>query len=222
MDGSGTVFSGPRVVVFSRDPALGGAELAGLAGAPAPVRVSSAYEAAAEILADPPAALVIDLRALTARHVRLLEIARSRQVHMLAVGALPSGLTADDLNGVRLTARSDHADTVRRLAAEGRPEARAPAAPAEADVGAPPADGAHAGRYVPPALDRVLSIDEVAQLLAPSEPPSEPADAPLADTEGTYVPEPPPPQPQAGRAAPIQPEDLLSPGELADLLGDEP
>ena len=42
------------------------------------VRAAGSYEAAAELLAAPAAALVVDLRRLTGRHIRLLEIARGR------------------------------------------------------------------------------------------------------------------------------------------------
>jgi hypothetical protein len=187
------------------------------------------------MLADPPAALVIDLRALTAGHVRLLEIARDRQVEMLAVGGLPSSLTADDLSGVRLTARGDLADAIRRLAPEG-PAPQAPPGPA------PVAAGPRADPYQPPTLNGILSSDEIAELLSPSEPPRdrppapEPAEAAPAKAEGEYIPEaaPPPPaepEPDHAPAAPAEPDrapaptdsqDLLSAEELAALLGDEP
>jgi len=238
MDGSGTSVSDPRVVIFSRDPALARAELAELsAPAGVVVRVSSAYEAAAEILADPPAALVLDLRALTGRHVRLLEIARERHVEMLAVGALPSDLTADELSGVRLTARKDLAGAIERLTARpsrpaGRPEP-IPAAtgarptspksaelpvPAEAPPSVPARDEREKRRYEPPALEGILDIDQVAALLSPSDRPAAqpvaaaPAEPPAPKAPGEYVPEPATAEPAGqGQPAPSAPPDQAPP-----------
>src|SRR5689334_4936752 len=87
-----------RVVVLSRQvwPC---AALAGEGFAAA--RVDTAYEAAAEILKDPPAALVIDLHCLPARHQRLLEIAMHMGVPAVTFGpALPS-MPADILAGAK-------------------------------------------------------------------------------------------------------------------------
>jgi len=69
--------------------------------------VTSPYEAAAELLEDHPAALVIDLRRLTPSDLPLVEMARQRNVEVLAVGVLPLGVATADLSGVRLAAR-DH------------------------------------------------------------------------------------------------------------------
>jgi hypothetical protein len=93
---------GPRVVALTLDAALC-AEAGG--GVGRVVRVASPYEAAAELLAAPAAALLIDLRALPVRHLRLLEIARDLSVEVLAFGPLPAGMTSDDLSGVRLLSR---------------------------------------------------------------------------------------------------------------------
>ena len=52
------------------------------------VRAASGYEAAAEILSAPTAALVVDLRILNRGHIRLLEVARQMDTEVLAVGAV--------------------------------------------------------------------------------------------------------------------------------------
>ena len=106
MDGGETSFRNGRVIVLSRDSALRAA-IGRVDGRTAPVFVPTAYEAAAEILTAPAAALVLDLRLLGPRHARLLEIAREKRLEMLAVGALAAGMTAEDLSGVRLVARDD-------------------------------------------------------------------------------------------------------------------
>ncbi|MFB3894502.1 MAG: hypothetical protein ACE15C_21075 [Phycisphaerae bacterium] len=105
-----------RAVVLSRDASF---------CPPCPVQcvaVACAYEAAAEILAAPTLALVVDLRALARRHLRLLEIARHLGVEILASGPLPAGMNAGDLGGVRLIALADlPAELGRLAAAEPRP-----------------------------------------------------------------------------------------------------
>jgi len=71
------------------------------------VRVTSPYEAAAELLVEVPIAVVIDLRCLTPGDLPLIEMTRQRSLEVLAVGSVPSGITTTDLSGVRLSAR-DH------------------------------------------------------------------------------------------------------------------
>jgi len=103
---------GPRVVVLAsgmpadREAHVSVGEYIG---------VPTAYEAAAEILSAPTAALVVELRLLAGRHMRLLEIARRMEVEILAVGAVPPGLTGEDLNQVRMMARADLPQALRRL-----------------------------------------------------------------------------------------------------------
>ncbi len=111
----GRSLSSRRVVVLSRDK--GFAELQGGA-APANeqiVRVANGYEAAAEILAEDAAALVIDLGALGGRHLRLLEVAREAGVEMLVVGAIPAGMSSDVLSGARLLGGSDLPAAIERI-----------------------------------------------------------------------------------------------------------
>jgi hypothetical protein len=96
--------------------------------------VATAYEAAAELIAAPALAIVIDLRMMGPRHLRLLRLARERRVEMLAVGSIPPGLTAEDLSGVRLLARAEVKAELQKLLRdflqdrEGRYEPSAPPA----------------------------------------------------------------------------------------------
>lgn len=94
-----------RIVVFSRDPAFCGRD--GAAPRAACVACASAYEAASEILAAPAAALLLDLRALSMAHLRLLDIARQMGLEILASGPLPSGMTSEHLSGVRLVSQKN-------------------------------------------------------------------------------------------------------------------
>ena len=65
---------------------------------------SSGYEAAAEILAEPTDALLVDLSCLEKNHLKLLDLARKESVELLGMGngGFPDGFCADDLNGMRL------------------------------------------------------------------------------------------------------------------------
>jgi|GEM_PF-3849780 len=60
------------------------------------LRVPTAYEAAAELLAAPAEALVADLRLLDGR-LRLLEIARDLDVRTVGFGAMPDAASLDGL-----------------------------------------------------------------------------------------------------------------------------
>jgi len=118
----------PRVVILSREGAAITSMLADVQPRPRCSVVATAYEAAAELLARPAAAIVIDMRAISRRHIRLLVIARQLEVEMLALGAIPLGMTSDDLSGARLVAMRDLSSAVQRLSAP--PEA--PVVPLEA------------------------------------------------------------------------------------------
>lgn len=97
-----------RVVTVSRDGLLTGDELARLnAVGIACEQVASPYEAAAAMLAAPTAAVGVDMRLLTRKHLRMLDLARKLGVEVLGTGAIPAGLSADDLRGVRLLGRSE-------------------------------------------------------------------------------------------------------------------
>ncbi len=156
-DRGGSVYTGPghapgdqpprRVIVLSRGPNFAADELSDI-DATRCVRVSGPYEAAAEIMADTPAALIIDLRAFSANHVGLVELARREGVETLAVGSLRPGVGADQLSGVRLVSRRDLAWALRRLAAfaptaekTNQPDGPGSASrPAEADAPQSPRD----------------------------------------------------------------------------------
>ena len=197
----GTNLSRRRVVVLSPDAAAfapaGEAAGAGLEF----IRVGSAYEAAAELVAAAPAppngpvlALVVDLRLLSHRHLRLLQIARQGGAEVLAVGGIPPGLTAEDLSGVRLLARAELPAMLAKLA-QPPAERRSSSSP-------PPA----AGQYVSDAPVPEADEPEAATPVEPAQ--AEPA-APLPGNS--------PP-----RAARADPRIILTKEELAALLEDEP
>ena len=143
------------------------------------VPVGSAYEAAAELISAPVAALVIDLRLFGPRHLRLLQIARELSVEMLAVGGIPVGLSAEDLNGVRLLARSEIHGALSRLAgpevargqSAGGPQAEQPATPEPTEQYVSDAGPARSGKKPatpaaqPPDPGSLLSPEELAALL---------------------------------------------------------
>lgn len=127
-DCGGSVYSRPphapsdqralRVIVLSGGSSFAADELADIDAACC-TRVSGPYEAAAEIMAQTPAALVIDLRGFSASHVRLVDLARREGTETLAVGSLPRDVGADELSGVRLVSRRDLTWALRRLVAFG-------------------------------------------------------------------------------------------------------
>lgn len=129
MNGPEQTVSACRVVVLSREPGLISPHQAAASGGRC-VRVDSAYEAAAEILAAAPAALVVDLRALSSDHVRLLEIARQAAVALYVTGTVRSGLDADALDGATFVRRSELSRAIAEVLAARRPDTEAPAAPA--------------------------------------------------------------------------------------------
>ena len=117
MDDRKATSIGPRVVVFSRDESLYAAAKQKL---PAVrwVRAPGAYEAAAELMSAPALALVLDLRAMSLRHLRLLGIAREMDVEILALGMLPAGLNTELLSGVRFVSSADLPAAVGKLVLE--------------------------------------------------------------------------------------------------------
>jgi len=137
----------PRVVLFV-SPGLADGPVAGGRGGQF-VRVSTAYEAAAELLAGPADALVVDLRLLKSAHMPLLDIARRRAVELLGTGALPWGASSDQLAGMKLVARGQLAEAVLAVAARptGPPEAaETPQQPAPPAQGAQPSQGEKVGQ----------------------------------------------------------------------------
>ena len=181
----------PRAVVLWPDGAVRSAVAGGGEG-PECIFVASAYEAAAELIAAPALAIVIDLRLMGPRHLRLLQIARERRVEMLAVGSIPSGLTAEDLSGIRLLARADVKAALEKLLQdrEGRYEPSPAAVPAEAK---------QSPRAATPQA-------------APSPAGAKESSSPSA-----------PPAPESPSQAPADSlRNILTSGELAALLEDQP
>lgn len=95
--------------------------------------VESGYEALAELLAGPVAALVVELSLLSPRHVRLLEVARSRRVEVLGLGGPHPNVRIETLSGVRLVSPHDLAVVTAPMAPAPASEPAWPAAVAPAD-----------------------------------------------------------------------------------------
>jgi len=196
-----TTTSRQRILILSQEPA---AAIGPPATPPAQwqcVHVSSAYEAAAEILAEPPRALVVDLGLISQRHSRLLAMARQANVALLGIGSVQPGLSADDLSGVRLVARNELLEALAGLMdlpADGQaagPAGAVKLAPAKAAPGQTPGVG---GR--PPACPQ----GGAGQWLGPDASPAAP--------DGY----------QPVKKLPNGDEQFLTPEELADLLENEP
>ncbi|NLW86069.1 MAG: hypothetical protein GXY38_04280 [Planctomycetes bacterium] len=183
-----------RVVVLSSDALAGADSWSDLGPVACCVRVSSAYEAVAELLAGPVSALVADLRLLGPRHLRLLDIARSNHVRIFGVGAIPPGLTVEDLNGVLLVSR---AALPAALAGVVKPAVQAPA-PSQPE---PPAPQPQEPQPKPQA--------------GPAKPAAVPAH------RRPLEPKPQPAGQQQDQYASENTRNLLSADELAALLGDE-
>lgn len=203
-----------RVVVLSGAPAeLASLQIDGVRC----VRAPTPYDAAAEILSAPTAALVVELRLLRGRHLRVLEIARQMDVEVLAVGTVPRGLTGEDLSGVRLTARRDLPGVLARLT--GTYEASPP--PEREETPAPAVRRPLTGRTgEEPGTRPKEHVGEESVVEVSGEP-----------SEGQYEPEPAgageadpsarrPPGKQPRKTA--SPSDLLTPEELTALLENEP
>ncbi len=119
-----------RVVVVSSDGLLTPQEQARLSAAGvACEQVTSPYEAAAALLAAPATAVAVDLPVLNRGHLRMLEMARKLGVSVLATGAIPAGLTGEDLRGVRLLSRTELTDAL--LSAAPAQQARTDTEPNE-------------------------------------------------------------------------------------------
>lgn len=223
MTESSTSNGGRRVIVLSPDAAADRRQLAQLEHAGIQcIRVATGYEAAAELIAAPSIALVIDLRLLGPRHLRLLQIARDLSVEMLAVGAVPPSMTPEDLSGLRLMSRealSGQLLAVAAAAANGI--AATPVPPSEQDETAP----SHAASPTSHA-----DQEPHAAMESPSPVPAAPRDE--AATNGIYEPQSAPAAaPSVAAAAPVTPAAtdakpsqpvsprlLLTPEEISALL----
>ena len=163
----GTFSTAPRVVILSRDHTLARAELEELCSRGMQcLRWSSAYEVAAELLSGTVDALVLDLRMLTGRNTRVLQIARERGVEVLAVGMLPASVSTENLSGVRLAGMRDLPGILQQLGTYVPIEPEEPPTPTSAEP-AKPAEAA-----VPPVAEPPPVEDPPAE--APPEIPQEP------------------------------------------------
>ena len=117
MDNGGSL-SPVRVIVLSRQAAFASLRDQDGGADGQFVHVTTAYEAAAEILANPTAVLVIDLQAFASRHVRLLEIARKAGAEMLLAGPVPAGMNTQVLSGAKLMGADDLSSAVESILAE--------------------------------------------------------------------------------------------------------
>lgn len=98
---SGQTTSAAKVVLFARaDQSL----RAATGRAEGVVRTPTAYEAAAELLAGPTAALVVELPLLTPYHCRLLRLAGELGVAVLGVGSPRPAIRCADLHPLRQVA----------------------------------------------------------------------------------------------------------------------
>ena len=194
MGNGGTSSTPPRVVIFSRGVTVDGHS--SLPDSLQLVQVSSAYEAAAEVLCAPSLALVIELGALTRRHLGLLEVARGLDLEMIGVGALPAGMSAADLSGVRLVAAEALGESLRRLVEDDAP------------AGAPEAIVASAPPEAPAAQPVRLAPAKVPDEQRPDRPPR----------AGWQSESGPPVRKDAAETAP----PLLTPDEIRALLEDQP
>jgi len=188
------------------------------------VTVGSPYQAAAEILAKPTTAVVIDLRLLSVDHLQLVRIARQMDTEVFAVGAVPAGLTSEDLSGVRLIARSDLPDAVAKLAeseaqrfgaaarSSANPQSEGPSAPDAAKA-------APAGPSRPRATEALEEIGGLAVSELIDQPPTRSPARPRPDQ--AVRPERQGPD-GPGNARPVtRYPGLLTPEELAALLEDQ-
>ena len=166
----GTI-GGPRVVLLSQDAAL--RQVADVAVVRC-VTVETGYEAAAELLSEPASALVVDLSILTARHARLLEIARGQNVEVLGVGMPNRHLDPESLSGLRLVSRNDLAGVLNRMTQAQGADQRHPEVdqshpeanqrPPEASGGLPAAPST----YIPAPLKAPTSLSAPTPTKAPA------------------------------------------------------
>ena len=171
-----------RVVVVSDDPKLRARAMYLRADGWRLAFAPTGYEAAAELLAGPVAALLVDLRALTPRHEGLLELAREAGAAAYGIaGPVPSDM-AGRLGELRPV---DIEDVPAILASLGRKWARAQDEARQSDSEKTPEDAPgheQAGLYVPRSDDEPTPTE--------TEPASEPAGAKPAEPPADAAPKP--------------------------------
>ncbi len=180
-----------RVVLLSREESFCAPErLAGLLGHC--IRVESPYEAAAELLAAPAVAMVIDLRCFSARHAPLIKIASHMGAETIGCGRVPQSLPENAYSGMHLLAAKDLASRIQRLI--------------ELD------------RLAPPVLAEIAQVQEEAaegKAVEAAAPDSPPLQEPAGPQEAKVV-------QASARAVETAVSDVLTPQELSALLGDGP
>jgi hypothetical protein len=210
------ILSIPRVVVLSPESLR--PVLANLGANVECVSVANPYEAAAEIIASPAMAVVIDLRLMAPRHLRLLQIARAQGAELLAVGAIPAGLSAEDLSGVRLTARAELKAVLEAIlkTRQGRYEGAAAQQGKRAVLVPAPSD---AQEPLPGEIQDATPVEEIERphLNGQSSPPVQ-TPSPLRQVPVAPLAEQPLPRPRPGAQ---DPRSILSSEEMAALLEDE-
>lgn len=203
------------------------------------VAVSNAYQAAAELLSGPVAALIVDLNLLTRRHMRLLDIARQAGAEILIFGRLTGAHSSDALSGCRIVSLDRLAETLAELVRQMGPGA--PVQAAGSDARSPAGDGRPlAGDGPPPAsypdsegpadepddeADDVAPWASRSQAFGPQYVPAGPDDggngtngdggSPANSSDRPARPEP------AASALPDSPAELLTQAELAALLASD-
>lgn len=102
------------------------------------IRVSSGYEAAAELLAAPAEAMVVDLGRITPAHAPLLDLANRLDVPVVAFGTVSADLASEQLSRIRLASAERITEVLDEALQLGRPEqGLAEAEPAGADASPP-------------------------------------------------------------------------------------
>ena len=138
MEGSDSNSSPLRAVVLSSDPLVGARAERLCAHGWRAVRVASGYEAAAEILASPVAALMIDIRAMSGIHRRLLELAGRMEVQTFAIAGAAQGTAQPAKPPLRRVELADIPAILAALAAEQAPATQTQS-PAESPAPSPDA-----------------------------------------------------------------------------------
>jgi hypothetical protein len=144
------------------------------------VITASGYETAAELLAAPTAALVLDLGRITDAHRPLLTLAAGMKIPVVAFGTVRAAMSGERLAGLHLATRASAADVLASVlgeapgeggeepAAAGPPLAplQAEYRPAEAKAPSAEAEPAPSRAERPPAKPgRPLTDDELKALL---------------------------------------------------------
>ena len=146
------------------------------------VVTASGYEAAAELLAAPAAALLLDLGRITDVHRPLLTMAGRLKIPVVAFGAVRASMSGEWLAGLHLATRASAAEVLSSVLGE---------APAEGTAAEAGQEAAAAGRS-----------------LAPPQAEYKPADAEAPSAAGAEAP-PPRPRHQPARPAGLLTDDEL-------------